>query len=130
MEPEQALYAYLTSHADVAAVLGDRIFPAPAPEDAALPLATYFRVSTYRVKSQTDDAQLAMVRIQFTVRAEDYGTVKQGLAALRKALDGFRGDMAGLEVGAVFCENDRDEFGYQARLPAGTMDVIIWYREV
>lgn len=42
---ENALFAFLTGNAAVAALVGTRVYPAPFPEDATMPLIAYHGVS-------------------------------------------------------------------------------------
>lgn len=99
MSIEPGLFAHLCADAGVAALVGDRIYPAGRiPEAAPLPALTYQRVST--VPQQTLDglAGLTQVRMQITAWAEGDTAPAQSkalAAAVIRSLAGFRGEWAG-----------------------------------
>ncbi len=125
---EEALYSHLAADAGVSALVGDRIYPTLAPQEAELPYLVYQRVSGPRVRSHGGPSGLAHPRFQITGAAETYPSLRAVMNAVRAALDGFKGTMGGtggVEVGGAFVENELDsEETFVSRL-----DIVLWHRE-
>ncbi len=125
---EEALFAHLSADAGVAALVGNRIYPIEAPQEAVLPYVVYQRISGPRVRSHSGPSHLAQPRFQITGAAATYPSLRAVMNAVRVALDGFRGTMGsgpGVDVGGAFVENELDsEEGFVSRL-----DVTLWHRE-
>ena len=123
---EEALYEHLKNNAGVSALVGNRIYPIEAPQEAALPYLVYQRISGPRVRSHSGPSGLAHPRFQITGAAEAYPALRNVLNAVRVALDGFRGTMGGgVSVGAALVENELDsEESFVSRL-----DVVLWHAE-
>jgi hypothetical protein len=129
---EEALFAHLTSDSDVSALVGTRVYPLVAPQDAELPLLVYQRISTPRVRSQSGPSGLAHPRFQITARATSVSQLRDLANKVRIALDGFKGVMggaSGVNVGAIFQDNERDGYGETTMEYSVQMDFIIWHRE-
>jgi len=123
---EEALYEHLKNNAGVFALVGNRIYPIEAPQEAALPYLVYQRISGLRVRSHSGPSGLAHPRFQITGAAVTYPALRSVMNAVRVALDGFRGTMGGgVGVGAALVENEMDsEESFVSRL-----DVVIWHGE-
>ena len=130
MSIESGLYAHLTSDPDVSALVGDRIYPLLVPQDATLPAIAYQRISTGRDETHTGPSGLSQARIQLTCIADSYDAAKAVADAVRSSLDGFSGTMGGINVGACFVTNDRDDWAASLDMPVVRLDVIIWHHEV
>lgn len=94
MSAEKIVYAALSEHTPLTAIVGDRIYPLVIPEAARLPAVTYDVVSRREHKSLDSPAAtvarlvFASVRIAAAVQPNDYGTLTAIMAAIRTALDG------------------------------------------
>lgn len=129
---EEALVAHLLADADVSALIDDRIFPNVAPQDAALPLLVYQRISSPRVRSQSGPSGLAHPRFQIRAKAATYAGARDLANKVRVSLDGFAGTMGGgggVSVGAAFLDNERDAYEDTLEAHSVPMDFIIWHRE-
>lgn len=125
---EEALYEHLKTNAGVSALVGSRIYPIEAPQEATQPYIVYQRISGPRLRSHGGPSGLAHPRFQFTGVAATYPSLRSVMNALRAAFDGFRGVMGGgggVDVGGCFVENEIDsEEGFVSRL-----DVVVWHKE-
>jgi len=133
MRLEEALYAHLSGDADVAALVGDRIYPLLVPQDADLPALAYQRISGVPIYAHDGPPGLARARVQITCLGRSYSEAKDLAARVRAALSGYRGTMGGaggVEVGAAFIENHRDELAEAfGPAPVARLDCLIWYQE-
>ena len=87
---EQALQVYLKADADVAALVSTRVYPALAPQDAALPYITYERVSTQRLMTHDGQNGLIGPRIQIDCWASTYGGAKTLADKVRLCMNGHK----------------------------------------
>lgn len=131
----EALYSRLSGQSAVTDLIGTRLYPVPAPQNASLPFATFQRVSTTRGREVANGPNgLVRTRVQFDV----YDTVETGggrasvLAvanAVRGALDGFRGTVAGVEIKQIIVEDDRDLYDDASGLARANFDALIFHDE-
>lgn len=129
---EEALAAHILADADITALIGDRIYPNVAPQDAELPLLVYQRISSPRVRSQSGPSGLAHPRFQIRAKAASYSEARDLAGKVRVSLDGFAGTMGGgggVSVGATFLDNERDAYEDALKAHSVPMDFIIWHRE-
>lgn len=102
---DNALTQFLLGFPGIAAVAGDRIYPAPKPQGAAVPAITYTDISNVGSYSNDGADCLSKARYQLDHWAntkEDANRLEQ---ATRTALSGFRGRWQGLNIGGVFRRN-------------------------
>lgn len=128
---EEALQAHLTDDADVAALVGTRVYPLRAEQGAARPYLVYQRISTPRVRSHSGPSGLAYPRFQITAVADSYSAARSLANAVREALDGYSGDMGdapGIRANA-FVDNDADGWEEASEAYTVRVDVIIWHAE-
>lgn len=100
------IYQALASNAPVAALVGTRIYPEVAPDEADLPLVVY----TVRT-AEGLDGSAPMVRCNVTANcyaATDAAAESVG-AAVRAVLDGFDGNETGIAVRSLSL-SDYSEF--------------------
>jgi hypothetical protein len=90
-QPSATIYAAISGNADVAALVGDRIYPGALPPDPVLPAVTYVLVSSPRVQTQTGPA-LANPRYRWNCFATEYDVAEAVAIAIAKAAkEGFNG---------------------------------------
>jgi hypothetical protein len=130
----EALHALLAADAAVAALAGSRIYPNLVPAAASYPAIAYQRISGRRVHSQTGPSGLAAPRVQITSLAASYAQADALGQAVRQALDGYVGTVAGVELQASFIENEEDDHYNSAAdendLHVVRQDYFFWHREV
>lgn len=110
---EQALYALLAGDATLVAIIGTRIYPLRAPQNATYPLLVYQQIASQKVHSMQGGSGLDFSLFQFTFWGSDYLVTKQAAEALRVLLQGYRGTVTVPAVGTVeiegaFVEATRD----------------------
>ncbi len=138
MTIESGLRAYLMADSGVAALVADRIYPAPAPQGAVMPFVTWQRISGLRVQSLGGPSGLAQPTIQLDCWAETgtrnetgdgYGQAKALAQAVRQALDGKTGILLDGMRSAILLLDERDLFEGEARTVRVSMDFRIWHEE-
>lgn len=111
------LVAFLGSQAAITGLVSTRIYPLPLPQKATLPSLTYTLVSatrTYSLDLVATDLHKARSRVQIDSWAETEKGAHQLARAVRLALSGFYGSMAGTQVHFIQLDDERDMFESQA----------------
>jgi len=130
---EVALTSYLTADgSEVAAMVGDRVFPVKVPEGAKLPCISWRRVSASRQYTHdpydTTDAWVT-ARVQFSCWATTpLDAIKVGEAVML-ALSGYEGDMAGQLIGSSDGVLEMDDYQTEQKLFRRVVDFIISYED-
>lgn len=88
MNLETKLYSLLSSDAGVIALCSTRIYPLVAPQEAAMPLIVYTRVSSGREYSLTGYSNLENPRMQIDCYGTTYSETKALAEAVTTALRG------------------------------------------
>jgi len=133
LDIEYQVRAFLLADADVASVVGTRVFPAPAPQNTAAPFVTLQRVSTERVYSDDGYSKLCgpLLQIDCWSDAPEYAgsylEAKKAAQAVRHALNGFRGMMGPLRVQETTIETEHDLFDAQDRTRRVSYDFRFWH---
>lgn len=120
---------YLTAHAGLSALIGDRLYPMRLPEGVTFPAMTYQRISTPRMRSHSGPSGLASPRFQYDCWDVTYAGAGAVARELRLALDGYRGGMGQIETFANFLEDERDDFDPATDQFRVIVDAIVWHRE-
>lgn len=128
---ELAVYTILKDTAAVSALVAGRVYPVQAPQNPTYPLVTYQRISAVRVRSVDGPSGLAQPRIQVDAYATTYAGAKALAAAIRGALDGYRGTAGGVRVGGVSLLSDIDFFeeDVDPKLYRVSMDYLVTHDE-
>jgi len=88
--PEKAVADALVADTAVAAILGDRIYPVIAPEEAALPFATWRRQAVVRETTLGNTGTgLPTVTLALELYARSYEEVRELADACRAKLQGW-----------------------------------------
>lgn len=123
MSIESSLYARLTAHAGVSALVGTRIYPLLMPQTPVLPAITYQRISAEHIASIGGHSGLENPRIQIDIWALSYNTSKalaaQVRAALTESMDGF----------AALLLTDLDDYEPETRIYRCSLDFSLWAEE-
>lgn len=127
---EEGLYAALVGDGYIGGLVSTRVYPMVAPQEAALPLVVYQRVSGPRHQHHDGPAGLAEARIQLTITAETYSSAKSVASGIRDVLVGFRGVLGGkVDVHEARIENEVDGYGLAIEAPTVRLDVWCLYSE-
>lgn len=128
-EIETAVYSALTGNATVAGLVGSRVYPLVAPQDVALPLLVYQRISQSPVVSHSGHSNLARTRIQVMCVAVNYNGARALAAAVQGALHTLRAQAADPRIDVILLDNERDEFSDVDDLYSVQQDYIVWHYE-
>lgn len=90
---EQALMTRLVADTDVSAIVGNRVYPHTAPQNATMPYIVYFRVSGVHEHHMRGSSGLYDARVQLSMFSTDFEQLLNLSDAVRLALDGYRGDV-------------------------------------
>ena len=126
---EKALYARLSGHAGVSALVALRIYPAPAPQGTDYPLVTYQRFGGTRYSAHGDDTGLATALFQITSWDGEYDDAADLSTQVRLALQRYSGSEGSVTVQASFIENENHLFDDETRNHGVALDVKISYVE-
>lgn len=102
------LFDFLKADVAVAALVNDRIFAIKAPESADYPSVTITRVNNNHENNMLGSSGLSRATYQIDTWALSSPSAESVSDALRDALDGFRGDMGGVDVRSIFLVADED----------------------
>jgi len=113
--PEAAIRSALVADANVARLLGTRIYPVIAPASAASPFATYRRSAVQRSQSLAGPTGVTIVILALDLYAESYESVRELADVCRVALDGYGGVTPdSVLVNNVSLDNEADGFAQLA----------------
>lgn len=126
---ETDLQAYLIANTAVKALVVSRVYPLVLPQDSEIPALTYQRISGPRVRSLKGPSNLAHPRIMIKCYGRTYLSAKTVAAAVRVALDGYRGTMGSTVVGDVILDGEDEDLEQDTGLYWVSMDFIIWHKE-
>ena len=107
MSFEEGLVTYLKSVTAIKNAVDTRIFGQHLPQTAILPCIVYQRISTSRVLTHDQNSSgLVRATFQFDVYSTTYVNALSVTDALRSALQGYKGAMGSVQVGAVLPRNE------------------------
>lgn len=121
----------LIADASVAALVGTRIFPKALPQNPPLPAITYQRISrTALADTLEGPGTLVRPRVQIDTWAKtDAEAITVG-AAVRRALNGFRGPVAGEpDVQRIALDNVEDSIDAELLLHRQRADFFVFHEE-
>lgn len=139
---EEAVYYKMVNDADLAELVGTRVYPLYVPQDAAMPAIAYQKISSQKYQAHDGSSHLARSRFQLTVEADDYATAKETATAVKACWDSFAGYVgttaSGLTIQGTSIENEMDgeDVGASGQMatplvvtPIVRIDVVMWHEE-
>ncbi len=128
---EEALMTYLLADTTITAYVGERIFYAHVDwQDVETPYLVVTKISGVREHSHDGSSHLAHPRFQIAIFSTSYSSCKSIAAVIQTALQGYSGTMSsGVDVGAIFYENETDLYDSETSLFQVITDYIIWHTE-
>lgn len=131
MSIEAAIFSLLTTDSSVSSLVGTRLYPLLAPQDAATPFIVYQRVSASRWTSLEGPSGMAQPRIQIDAYTSTYAAAKTLATAIREKLSGYRGTVAGTRIGGITLITDQDliENEKDPKLYRVSMDFMVTHDE-
>jgi len=127
------LYIYLRDNPGVKAAVSDRIYPLRAPDTATLPYITIQRVTNGQEQQMLASADLSSPQFQIDCWASSSPSLESTSEAVRKALDGFTGQMIETDIRRISLTNETDdveflEDGSDQFVYRDTMQFEVWYK--
>lgn len=105
------LFTFLTGNAGISAIISARMSPQSAPQGAAFPNITFFRVSNDHFHNFAGAEGLVQQIFQIDCRDTDQTIVDSLADAVREALDGFLSKLMGaIFVKSIHLLDERDRF--------------------
>lgn len=128
-----ALYTYLSTHPALVPVVGTHIYPLVAPTSITQPYVTMQRLMHVNDRHMVGVTDLAHLTLQLDSWALTSCEAEQVTEALRQALDGYRGSMAGVAVEYCAVINEFDSYepptdGSEQGIFHTAMDLEMWHR--
>jgi hypothetical protein len=116
----ELLFAALTAHAGIEAIVGERIYPVIMPEESEKPVLLYTVISTGQTITLTDGDGTVNQRVQFSAFATSHKTAHDLLDQVRDCM------VTDTTFKAVFL-NELDNYDAETRLFYAYGDYSIWY---
>ncbi len=132
MSMAEDLRTFLLQDSTLGGLIGTKIYPIVLPQDPIFPAITYQWISGDRLYSLSGPSGLSGPRIQFDCWAKTYAASEGLFEALRKRLDGYRGQMGsapGHTVQGVFFANEVDLYEAEIDVYRRSVDFMIHYEE-
>lgn len=105
---EQALYRELVATAWVVALVGTRVYPVQAPQQAVAPYVVYELAAGNPHQGLDGSTGLAWARIDYGCYAATYAAAREVAAAVMAAINHRRGVIQGVSVGSVLSQEAFD----------------------
>ncbi len=127
---DTALYTRLSGFANLAALVGTRIYPAPIPDNPTYPLITVQEISGIRgyVYGPNQDGSVR-ARFQMDSWAENSTGVRAVAEQVRLALSAYRGTSDTIVIDLITIDNEQKLYDDDADLHRVIQDYIVHYRE-
>lgn len=99
---DAAIYQLLTGHPEIAALVGTRVYPSRAPDEAQLPYLVYLDMAAIDQARDLDGAGgLAQARVQVDAWAGTATAAKRLGDAVQTVLENFTGTVAGINIADI-----------------------------
>lgn len=128
---ETTLEDILANDADVAGLVGTRIYPAPIPIDADLPAIAYQNIGDRGEVAHDGPTGTRQARIQVTATAATYKNAKILANFIEAALNGYQAAATGstVEIESMIIENKNDGYNQTSKSQTVRLDVLAVYLE-
>jgi len=101
MNEGKAIYSILTSDSDVNAIVGSRVYPQIAAQEAAFPFVVYVLQNIDPSDTKSGVSTLDEVRYDIIVASENYAEASDLTGKIRTALDRYSGTVAGVVIDSI-----------------------------
>ncbi len=101
MNEGKAIYSILTSDSDVSAIVGNRVYPQIAAQEAAFPFVVYVLQNVDPSDTKSGVSTLDEVRYDIIVASENYAEASDLTEKIRTALDRYSGTVAGVVIDSI-----------------------------
>ncbi|MCD0494825.1 DUF3168 domain-containing protein [Chromobacterium violaceum] len=93
---------------DVAALIGDRVYPVRLPDEPELPAVAYQVVDEKRARGAVRNPGIVFSLVQLSIVAADYDAAYAVAWAVRRRLERWRGEVGGVMVYDVLEDGAQD----------------------
>ena len=109
-----------------------RLYPAIAPQGAAMPFGVYQRIATDYLEAVNGPQAEARALVQVTWYDDNYSDVHDLADAARASLHGWAGTTASITIRRIYLESERDMFedpesGGQTGVHGVAQDYVVWH---
>jgi len=126
---EEALKTLVTANPAFVQLAQLGWYPNLVPQDAQLPAVAYQVITTQPAHAHDGPTGLIRTTFQFTIDARSYAEVKRTARAVRQVLDGYRGTVDGVVIGAILWQNENDGYSEQSAVTTVRQDFMVEYQE-
>lgn len=106
-----------------------RVYPGVLKQNPVLPAIAFQRISTSRDRTADGPTGLVFARVQYDCWAPEFDQARAAAAAVRDALDGYAGQIDGVDVQLVEIDDDRDDYFPDVKLFRVSVDAGVWFSE-
>lgn len=129
----KALSYHLKNNSGLNALISDRVYPIRLPQGATLPAVCYQDISAGFTQAHKEKSALPRPRFQFTIYAATVESSNSIGAALKAAIDGYKGTMGTgaylTKVEACLLKNELTNDDPETGIYLRYQDYIIQYKE-
>jgi hypothetical protein len=125
----EGLRTFLLAGPTVAGLVGTRMYPAILPQNPTYPAITYQYIGGASDISTDGPTGLTNLTFQIDCWASTYTAADGLFEAVRKRLNGYKGDAGGVTVRGVFLVRKRDLYDNDAKVHRRSADWSIWNEE-
>ena len=101
MNEGKAIYSILTNTSAVSAIVGTRVYPQIAAQEAAFPFVVYVLQNVDPSDTKSGVSTLDEVRYDIIVASENYAQASDLTGKIRTALDRYSGTVAGVVIDSI-----------------------------
>ena len=107
------------------AIAGTAVYPLRIAQGITFPAVTYQIISSTPAKCKGEKSKADKIRMQISAFSKIYDQQEQLTAAIRDALDGFKGTVLGLSIASIDYENETDRHDDEATVFFKAIDFTI-----
>lgn len=124
---EQALRSKLLADATVLGLVSTRVYPLVLPQDPTYPAITYKRVTGRDMTAHDGRLGLDRSRFQIDCLDDDFGGATTLARAVMVALNGYRGTVDTVDIGAIVNESTQDLYDPILEIQKVSIDFWVTY---
>jgi hypothetical protein len=121
----EKLYQYLSQNADIEALVGNRIFPIIANDEAQTPYIVYSLVSDVPSYTLSGNTQTSSKRVQISIYCENYAVLENIAKVVSDVLDTWNSFDS--EIQSVSKLNEIDKYEFEMKLYGRILDFSVFY---
>jgi len=127
---EEDLFSYLKSQSGLTNLVGNRIYPLVAPDDATLPYVVYQKISSVEGVSHSGNSHIAHSRFQFFCVASMYKEAKDIAIQLKLIFHGSTISLDNYKLYAGYKVNELDSYSDESGIFTILIDFMFWHKEI